>query len=197
MAWTDDRIDLLRTMWLAGSSASQIAAVLGEVTRNAVIGKVHRLGLSGRGKPTSTATPRARKPRAQAGSSAGAAARPLGGNSAAMAGGHQRRTSTSVHGGMAISLGATALKPSEDIAEEQALVPDSRGRADLMLVGESPRLSIQELKEDTCRWPMGDPMKDDFHFCGRSALDSQPYCEYHCSVAFQAPSDRRRERSRS
>ena len=64
MAWTDERVETLKTMWLAGSSASQIAATLGDVTRNAVIGKVHRLGLSGRGKPTSTIASRPRKPRA-------------------------------------------------------------------------------------------------------------------------------------
>jgi len=178
MAWTDERVEMLKTMWLGGSSASQIAAALGDVTRNAVIGKVHRLGLSGRGKPTSTAAPRARKPRP---SGSTGASRP-------------RRTTAARSSGVA--MGATALKTDEMAVAELQPAPVARGRADLVLVGESPRLSIQELKEDTCRWPVGDPMQDDFHFCGRSALDNQPYCEYHCGVAFQAPSERRRERSR-
>lgn len=193
MAWTDERVDVLRTMWLGGSSASQIAAVLGDVTRNAVIGKVHRLGLSGRGKPTSTATPRARKPRAASPTGGGTRTRrptSRSGGASVNAG-----MGASVGGGMAV--GATALKPTEDLQPQFEQAPVTRGRADLTLVGDSPQLSIQELKEDTCRWPVGDPLHDDFHFCGRSALDAQPYCEYHCGVAFQAPSDRRRDRSRT
>lgn len=180
MAWTDERVEVLKTMWLAGSSASQIAATLGDVTRNAVIGKVHRLGLSGRGKPTSTAAPRARKPRTPSASTS-----------------RTRRTSTTARPTSApLSVGATALKPSEELVAEVDIVPVARGRVDLVLVGESPRLSIQDLKEDTCRWPVGDPLQDDFHFCGRSAQEGQPYCEYHCNVAFQTPNERRRERTR-
>ncbi len=178
MAWTDERVEVLKTMWLGGSSASQIAAALGDVTRNAVIGKVHRLGLSGRGKPTSTSAPRARKPRAASSGSS----RP------------RRSTSTRTSGGLAI--GATALKTDEVLVAELHEDPVARGRVDLVLVGESPKLSIQDLKEDTCRWPVGDPLHDDFHFCGRTSLDSQPYCEYHCNVAFQAPNERRRSKNR-
>lgn len=63
MGWTDERVELLKKLWADGLSASQIAAELGGVTRNAVIGKVHRLGLSGRAKSPSAAVPRPRKPR--------------------------------------------------------------------------------------------------------------------------------------
>ena len=63
MTWTDDRVEQLKKLWEAGLSASQIAAELGNVTRNAVIGKVHRLGLSGRAKSPSSAVPRQRKAR--------------------------------------------------------------------------------------------------------------------------------------
>jgi GcrA cell cycle regulator len=63
MGWTDERVELLKKLWADGLSASQIAAELGGVTRNAVIGKVHRLGLSGRAKSASSGAPRARKPR--------------------------------------------------------------------------------------------------------------------------------------
>lgn len=195
MAWTDERVDVLRTMWLAGSSASQIAAVLGDVTRNAVIGKVHRLGLSGRGKPTSTATPRARKPRASSPSSGTRTTRRTTSRGAGGGAGVNAGMGASIGAGVAV--GATALKPSEDAQEQFEEAPVARGRTDLKLVGESPMLSIQELKEDTCRWPVGDPLQDDFHFCGRSTLNSQPYCEYHCGVAFQAPNERRRDRSRT
>ena len=64
MSWTDERVELLKKLWSDGLSASQIAAELGGITRNAVIGKVHRLGLSGRAKSTSSASPRPRKARA-------------------------------------------------------------------------------------------------------------------------------------
>jgi GcrA cell cycle regulator len=64
MSWTDDRVETLKKLWAEGLSASQIAAELGGITRNAVIGKVHRLGLSGRAKST-PASPRPRKPRPQ------------------------------------------------------------------------------------------------------------------------------------
>ncbi len=64
MSWTDERVELLKKLWSDGLSASQIAAELGGITRNAVIGKVHRLGLSGRAKSTSSAAPRQRKTRA-------------------------------------------------------------------------------------------------------------------------------------
>src|SRR5260370_33106940 len=63
LTWTDDRVEQLKKLWESGLSASQIAAELGNVTRNAVIGKVHRLGLSGRAKSPSSAAPRQRKAR--------------------------------------------------------------------------------------------------------------------------------------
>src|ERR1044071_1933610 len=63
MGWTDERVELLKKVWAEGLSASQIAAELGGITRNAVIGKVHRLGRPGRAKSPSTAAPRPRKPR--------------------------------------------------------------------------------------------------------------------------------------
>jgi GcrA cell cycle regulator len=63
LTWSDDRVEQLKKLWEAGLSASQIAAELGNVTRNAVIGKVHRLGLSGRAKSPSSAAPRQRKAR--------------------------------------------------------------------------------------------------------------------------------------
>lgn len=64
MSWTDERVETLKKLWSDGLSASQIAAELGGITRNAVIGKVHRLGLSGRAKPAGSSVPRARRPRA-------------------------------------------------------------------------------------------------------------------------------------
>ena len=174
MAWTDERVETLKSMWLGGSSASQIAAALGDVTRNAVIGKVHRLGLSGRGKPTSTATPKVRKPR----SSTPRTRRP------------SRPTQPLVSG-------ATALKGHPDFQAEYLPVEELRPRVELTLVGESPRLSVHELTEATCKWPVGDPLSDDFHFCGRQAGEGSPYCSYHSKIAYQTPNERKRERRQS
>jgi GcrA cell cycle regulator len=63
MTWTDERVESLKKLWGDGLSASQIAAELGGITRNAVIGKVHRLGLSGRAKSPASTAPRPRKAR--------------------------------------------------------------------------------------------------------------------------------------
>ena len=103
MNWNDERVELLRKLWQDGLSASQIAAQLGGVSRNAVIGKVHRLKLSA-------------------------------------------------------------------------------GR----------RLKLVELSERTCKWPNGDPLAEDFNFCGNDSAETGPYCQYHARLAFQPASERRR-----
>src|SRR5262245_21598308 len=158
MSWTDERVELLRKLWQDGLSASQIAAELGGVTRNAVIGKVHRLGLSGRGQPTSSIK-------------------------------RQRRThSTGIRRvRQMITVGNLALKPDHlpDV--------DLRPRRNVV-VPIARKLSIFQLTEKTCKWPIGDPGQEDFHFCGHDSLDNLPYCEYHAGVAYQAPEPRRRLR---
>ncbi len=160
MSWTDDRVETLRKLWLDGHSASQIAAELGGVTRNAVIGKVHRLGLSGRGQPTSSIK-RVRRPRQST---------------------HRRQP-------RARTVGNTALKLDCDIAAHADLRP-----LDDIVVPIAKKLSIEMLTERTCKWPIGDPTHDDFHFCGHDSVETAPYCEYHARVAFQAPEPRRRQR---
>jgi GcrA cell cycle regulator len=158
MSWTDERVELLKKLWQDGLSASQIAAELGGVTRNAVIGKVHRLGLSGRGQPTSSIK-------------------------------RQRRTHST---GMRrvrqmITVGNLALKPDE------LTHADIRPRRNVV-VPIARKLSIFQLTEKTCKWPIGDPGQEDFHFCGYDSLENLPYCEYHAGVAYQAPEPRRRLR---
>ena len=160
MSWTDERVELLKKLWQDGLSASQIAGELGGVTRNAVIGKVHRLGLSGRGQPTSSIK-RARRPR-QIGS---VPRRP-------------RR---------ATSVGSAALKLDMDLAPERYLRPQ-----EVVVIPIAKKLSIEMLTEKTCKWPIGDPTQEDFHFCGHDSTEGTPYCTYHASVAYQAPDNRRR-----
>ena len=162
MSWTDDRVELLKKLWMEGLSASQIAAELGSVTRNAVIGKVHRLGLSGRAKSTSSAS-RPKRPQRNS---------VFGGRPARSA--HRKN-------GNGFQVPATGEREivSRPVAIE-APVP--------------LKLELIQLTEQTCKWPIGDPAQEDFHFCGHSTKESSPYCAYHSRLAYQPVVDRRRER---
>ena len=175
--WTDERVETLRKLWGEGLSASQIARQLGGVTRNAVIGKVHRLKLSGRVK-TSTAAKKAKPAAAAASTHAVRATKTAS----------ARPQSTSV--GTA-TIGATALK--QDIRIDAVPRPMIVEEADVV-VPISRRLSLTQLGERTCKWPIGDPLTDDFHFCGHEPRDGSPYCGYHSRLAFQPASERRRAR---
>ena len=172
MNWTDERVELLKKLWSEGLSASQIAAQLGSVTRNAVIGKVHRLKLSSRGR--STAAPVRQKKTVQATSASKGVSR-----------------AASVTRSVTTSIGATALQAqfdAEPVARyhvrptENVVVPISR------------RLQLVQLSERTCKWPNGDPLMEDFSFCGNDAAETGPYCGYHAKIAFQPASERRRTR---
>ena len=169
MSWTDERVELLRQLWLDGRSASQISAQLGHgVTRNAVIGKVHRLGLAGRAKaPTSAASP----PRVAA--SPRMSPRPASSSAR-----------TAVRGATALALASEpALDTRPVFQEEDVVIPMSL------------RVSIIDLKEAMCRWPLGDPTSSDFRYCGSPAANG-PYCAHHGKLAYQPVQDRRRERER-
>jgi GcrA cell cycle regulator len=171
MNWTDERVEKLKRLWAEGLSASQIAAQLGGVSRNAVIGKVHRLNLPGRAKAGGTvATNRAVKRPAAAPRPQTFAARPA------------TRT-------VARPVGATALKEEVEFETSQELVyrPASN-----VVVPISRKLALTELTERTCKWPVGDPLTDDFHFCGCESPDNSPYCTYHAKLAYQPVHDRRR-----
>ncbi len=177
MSWTDERVELLKKLWMEGLSASQIANELGDgVTRNAVIGKVHRLKLSARAKPASTAP----RPRSPSRPSVRRSSPSAGGGSA----GIKRRAMSS-----APVLGATALKTNEDFDVE--LEPELAEVHELF-IPEAERLSLLELNEHTCKWPIGDPLNSDFHFCGRPSKDDNPYCEFHARRAYHQVDKKRR-----
>nr|WP_321454566.1 GcrA family cell cycle regulator [uncultured Cohaesibacter sp.] len=173
MSWTDERVELLKKLWAEGLSASQVAAELGGVTRNAVIGKVHRLGLSGRAKTTPTA-PRARRPRTQT----PRPARPSSGNA----------TQT---------VGATALKVDAQPQTTPQPKAEKAPEVDPVVVPISKRASILTLTENTCKWPIGDPGDSDFHFCGHKSESGSPYCKYHSEIAYNTGADRRRSKRAS
>lgn len=183
MTWTDERVTLLKKLWMEGLSASQIAAELsGGVTRNAVIGKVHRLKLSARAKPANVA-PRPKAPRASAPrrpSSGTASATPRANLGAVT----QRRLPS------APVIGATALKIESDLDVEA--VVEVQTRAAELYIPPEERISLLQLSEKTCKWPIGDPMSSEFHFCGRSSEEGKPYCEFHSRRAYHQVERKRR-----
>ena len=170
MSWTDERVELLSKLWAEGLSASQIATQLGGVSRNAVIGKVHRLKLSGRGR-ASAAQPRAKKAAPAASTPKPVVSRPV-------------RT-------VAASVGATALAVQFDAepVARQVLRPVTD-----VVVPISRQLDLLQLTERTCKWPNGDPLSEEFSFCGNEAGETGPYCTYHSRLAYQPASERRRPR---
>ena len=170
MTWTDERIDILKRLWADGLSASQIATELGGVTRNAVIGKVHRLGLSGRTKGAASTAPRVRKP----------VIAPV----RAPSGRVVQQSSVSY-----ASRGNAALKPI--MVAETALVALQEQRIEDVVVAMSRRISIMELRDGVCKWPLGDPMSADFVYCGADSPQSAVYCACHSRMAYQPRQERR------
>ena len=167
MAWTDERVELLKRLWSEGLSASQIAGRLGGVTRNAVIGKVHRLGLSGR---ATTSRIKSHRPRPRIANAAAAK--------------RQARPNTRFPANGNPTIRALYTPESEPFTPsvEELVIPVNE------------RKTIQTLTGSCCRWPIGDPQLAEFHFCGREKVPGLPYCEHHARRAFQPPQPRRRER---
>lgn len=143
MGWTDERVEQLKALWTEGLSASQIARVLGGVTRNAVIGKVHRLGLAGRAGPTRSERPR----------------------------------HTSSHR----SVARTQPVERETVEEDPVVLEDGSF------------VTVLNVSDRMCRWPIGDPAEGEFHFCGHKPKEGSPYCEAHARKAYQ-PHVQRRDR---
>ncbi|MEO1493713.1 MAG: GcrA family cell cycle regulator [Pseudomonadota bacterium] len=196
MSWTEERVEKLKELWNEGMSASQIAKVLGGVTRNAVIGKVHRLGLSNRGtsapggeaeaktaEPAKPKTSKATKPAAPPKAATPPAAEQPAQPPAAPA--TTRRTAPVIRD-------ATQPRaPGAPTPEEEA------ARATLAEIEKfARRVSLLDLTERTCKWPIGDPTDENFAFCGLPCVPGKPYCENHVAVAFQ-PMSSRRDRARA
>ena len=174
MAWTDEIVEQLKQHWIDGKSASQIAGLLGNgVTRNAVIGKVHRLGLAGRAKTPSTAASRPRR------------IAPPPAQQRVVAGPRLSHAPRMTRGATALALAPESLSELESQEEFESVV-----------LPMSLRVTIVELKESMCRWPLGDPATSEFRYCGSPAA-SGPYCTYHGGLAYQPAQDRRRDRDRS
>lgn len=173
MNWTDERVERLKKLWSEGLSASQIAAQLGGVSRNAVIGKVHRLCLPGRAKAGGAQT----------------ATRPKRQTAAPRAPNYAARVATT----RTVTRPAGAVVIKEEVEVEFNAEQEARPAGNV-IVPMSRRLELTQLTERTCKWPIGDPLKDDFHFCGNDSPDNSPYCNYHQRLAYQPSAERRKAR---
>lgn len=193
MSWTDERIDRLKSMWEKGLTASQIADELGGVSRNAVIGKAHRLGLKSRPSPVKANEGEAKpapKPKA----------RPVEKPAPRAAAPAPERSTAS-----APAAAPVAPRPQSDMpkivsigpggfmrqgpGDQQAPIPPAPPRR-LVPAKPSPEIadktSLLDLSDRVCRWPMGHPGEPDFHFCGEAVNPGFPYCVEHCGRAYQA-----------
>jgi GcrA cell cycle regulator len=206
MSWNDERIATLTKMWEGGATASQIADELGGVSRNAVIGKAHRLGLKSRPSPVkaneepkpkagkarkkedkpAVARPKAKPPAARP----AARAEPAGGAEPAFDDDTPRQPlpnpSPDMHKIVSVGPGGFLRQGPGD---QQAPIPPAPPRR---LVPAKPsadiagKTSLLDLNEKVCRWPMGHPGEPDFHFCGEKVNPGFPYCVEHCGRAYQA-----------
>lgn len=188
MSWTDERVEILKKMWGEGQSASVIAKELGGVTRNAVIGKVHRLGLSNRSSggtkaPAADKAKAAAKPKAAPKKAAEPAPKPAEAPAA---------EAKPVSPARKAIIPAGQPLPPQPSANE--ISPEALAKVSEVEKG-AKRLNLMELTEKTCKWPVGDPATDDFWFCGLGVQQGKPYCEAHVGVAFQ-PMSSRRDRKR-
>jgi GcrA cell cycle regulator len=197
MSWTDERIEKLTKMWEGGATASQIADELGGVSRNAVIGKAHRLGLKARPSPvkpnekdaepaaTTAKAPSTAEPAPRAAPRPAPAAAPRAAPVAAPAAAGTTPSTpqpriVSVGPGGFLRQGPGDQQPPIPPAPPRRLVP-AKPSAEI-----ADKTSLLELNDRICRWPMGHPGEADFHFCGDKVNPGFPYCVEHCGRAYQA-----------
>ncbi|MDO5622155.1 MAG: GcrA family cell cycle regulator [Paracoccus sp. (in: a-proteobacteria)] len=207
MSWTDERVETLKRMWSEGQSASQIAKELGGVTRNAVIGKVHRLGLSNRNdeaetKPEPAPAPvsepapapaKAEKPKTKAKAAPQPAPEPTPAPEPEVEQAEPEPTPpVPAFNPRRNIIPAGQPLPPQPSANE---IPEETLATAREVEKKARKLSLMELTERTCKWPIGDPATDKFWFCGLPSAPGKPYCETHVAVAFQ-PASARRDRRR-
>lgn len=144
MGWTDEQIEELKHLWEKGLTTGEIGKALG-VSKNAVVGKAHRLGLNSRPSPIRRGDDEAAAP-------AAAESAPAPEQKAAAPAEPQKPAKTAVK--------KTAEKEKKKL------------------------FTVNDLTAGSCRWPIGDPKDEDFHFCGKEALPDKPYCAEHAAIAY-------------
>ena len=204
MSWTEERIERLKKMWHDGATASEIADKLGGVSRNAVIGKAHRLGLEARPSPVKPGDEKDHVPAAKPAAKAEAA--PKAAPAAERAQPKPVQPAAAAPQPQQTRPGADQMQyrsvgPGGFIrqgpGDQQAPIPPAPPRR-LVPAKPSPEVadktSLLELNDRICKWPMGHPGEPDFYFCGEPANPGYPYCVEHCGVAYQAQLPRRDRR---
>ena len=139
MSWTDEKVQKLRELWTKGHTASEIAGMLGDTTRNAVIGKAHRLNLEERAPSKSKTSSEKKDP---------------------------TKSQPKLRGS------ASRKSKFKSILLDKNFEP------------EKPK-SLENLTDETCKWPIGHPNEEKFYFCGRKPEGEFPYCKLHVLYAFQ------------
>ena len=202
MSWTDERVETLKRMWSEGQSASAIAKELGGVTRNAVIGKVHRLGLSNRNDepepapapaPEPVAEKKADRKPAQAAPRPEPQQPPEPAAPAREAPAEEEPVSQPVFTPVPRRPIVPAGQPLPPQPSANEISPETLASV-REVEKRAKKLTLMELTERTCKWPIGDPATDKFWFCGLPSQAGKPYCDAHVSVAFQPMSSRRDRR---
>ncbi|MBY0520586.1 MAG: GcrA family cell cycle regulator [Sphingomonas sp.] len=211
MSWTDERIDTLKTMWEKGMTASQIAETLGGVSRNAVIGKAHRLGLQARPSPV--------KPNDPETVAAPPVAKPVAEPAPRVAAPRPPVAAAPVAAPVVAPIPPFAPEASEEpVKEAPTIIMRSVGPGGFLrqapgeqqapitpapprrLVPARPsadmagKTTLLDLNDRICKWPLGHPGEPDFHFCGEKVNPGFPYCIAHCGHAYQAQLPRRDRR---
>ncbi len=206
MSWTEERIATLTKMWEGGSTASEIATELGGVSRNAVIGKAHRLGLKARPSPVKANEKKKAAKKKEAAAKPAAKAKPKAApakkakdpapapkaepkpQAAAPANQSQPLPDKREDLPKIVSYGPGGFL-RQGPGDQQAPIPPAPPRR---LVPAKPdpsiadKTSLLDLNDRVCRWPMGHPGEPDFHFCGEKVNPGFPYCVEHCGRAYQA-----------
>ncbi len=221
MSWTDERIDTLKTMWEAGQTASQIAEALGGVSRNAVIGKAHRLGLQSRPSPvkpnepaaTPVPVPAAPEPEpvvAAPPAPPPPAPTPTPAPEPVIAAADVRDDEDEDDDDTDAVVAAPRREPQpilrsvgpggfvrQSPGEQQPPATPAPPRR-LVPAKPSPEIAgkttLLDLNDRICKWPLGHPGEPDFHFCGEKVNPGFPYCVQHCGHAYQAQLPRRDRR---
>ena len=139
MSWTDEKVAKLKELWGKGNTASQIAEIIGGISRNAVIGKAHRLNLSAKIKT--------------------------------------RSATSNENFEKSIDNKNTKLKRGRKSRFKSLIIEKD-------FEPENPK-TLEELDENSCKWPIGHPNENNFYFCGRSSLKDFSYCKLHLLYAYQ------------
>jgi GcrA cell cycle regulator len=180
MSWTDERIALLKKMWKDGKSAADIAKTLAKgVTRNAVIGKAHRMGLSNRPSPI------------KKGEKDDAAPAPV--KAAVKKETAAKKEAPKKEAAKPVAVAPKKIVPPVVVSGVKHN-PLARGeiaeprKFEKEAIPEGGGVALIDLTERMCRWPIGDPREDDFTFCGRTIRQGTPYCPDHAGAAYQSSS---------